>query len=330
MDTTRRTPTVAEDRVEAVRRFNRHYTRQIGALGAGHLGSPYSLSEVRVMYELAHWGVTHAGAPAASDIARELALDAGYLSRLLRRLERAGLVERSPSPTDGRQSHLRLTAVGRSAFAELNSRASAEVLAMLAGLADDEQQRLLGAMGTMDALLARDGDRSAPGRRAAAISPYVLRPPVAGDLGWVVSRHGALYAAEYAWDERFEALVARIVADFVEQHDARRERCWIAERDGWNVGSVFLVRHPERQGVARLRLLLVEPSARGLGIGGRLVDECARFARQTGYHTITLWTNSVLVSARRIYEAAGYRLIDETPHVSFGHELVGQTWELSL
>ena len=330
METTRLTPTVAEDRVEAVRRFNRRYTRQIGALGAGHLGSPFSLSEVRVLYELAHWNVTHAGAPAASDIARELALDAGYLSRLLRKLERADLIERSPSPTDGRQSHLRLTAAGHSAFAELNSRASAEVAAMLAGLADEEQQRLLGAMGTMDTLLAPDGDRSVHGRRAAAPPPYVLRSPAAGDLGWVVSRHGALYAAEYAWDERFEALVARIVADFVEQLDVRRERCWIAERDGRNVGSVFLVRHPERPGVARLRLLLVEPSARGLGIGGRLVDECARFARQTGYHTITLWTNSVLVSARRIYEAAGYRLIDETPHFSFGHELVGQTWELSL
>ena len=323
-------PAVASDRVEGIRHFNRRYTRHVGALDEGHLRSAYSLSEVRVLYELAHWGDTHPAHPAATDLVRELGLDAGYLSRLLGRLERGGLVQRTPSSSDRRQTHLLLTASGHATFAELDTRAREDVSTLLRGLTEQEQVRLLDAMSTIESLLSRARGEDLATASGAAGAPYLLRQPNAGDLGWVVSRHGSLYAAEYAWDERFEALVARIVADFVEQHDARCERCWIAERDGRNVGSVFLVRHPERPGVARLRLLLVEPSARGLGIGGRLVDECARFARQTGYHTITLWTNSVLVSARRIYEAAGYRLIDETPHLSFGHELVGQTWELSL
>ncbi|MFL5578568.1 MAG: GNAT family N-acetyltransferase [Gemmatimonadaceae bacterium] len=325
-----RTSHVPGERVAAVRRFNRFYTRQIGVLDEGHLQSPYSLGEVRVLYELAHWAAAGRGAPAAADVARELGLDAGYLSRLLRDFERRDFVERTPSPDDGRQSHLRLTAAGQAAFADLDARAHDDVAALLGALSDGEQRRLLGAMATVEAVLARTPGSDAALGGGHGGPPYLLRPPHAGDLGWVVARHGALYAAEYAWDERFEALVARIVADFVEHHEPKRERCWIAERDGENVGSVFLVRHRERPGVAKLRLLLVDPSARGLGIGGRLVDECTRFARHAGYHTITLWTNSVLTSARRIYEAAGYRLVEEAPHHSFGHDLVGQTWELTL
>lgn len=319
-----------DERVAAVRRFNRFYTRQIGVLDEAHLRSPFSLGEVRVLYELAHWAAARRAEPTATDIGRELGLDAGYLSRLLRDFEGRELVERTPSTSDGRQSHLRLTAAGQAAFAELDTRARDDVAALLGALPDAEQQRLLGAMRTVEAVLARTpaGDAAASDRPGGP--PYLLRPPHAGDLGWVVARHGALYAAEYAWDERFEALVARIVADFVEHHEPRRERCWIAERGGQNVGSIFLVRHPERPGVAKLRLLLVEPSARGLGIGGRLVDECTRFARHAGYHTIALWTNSVLTSARRLYEAAGYQLVEEAPHRSFGHDLVGETWELRL
>lgn len=313
-----------QERVAAVRRFNRFYTRRIGVLDEGHLRSPYSLGEVRVLYELAFWHGVDGVEPTATELARELALDPGYLSRMLRGFEQRGLLARSPSPTDGRQSNLRLTAAGQAAFAELDTRARDDVATTLSALGDADQQRLLEAMRTVEALLGRPLAGDARSRSS------LLRPPHAGDFGWVVARHGALYAAEYGWDDSFEALVARIVADFVEKQDPRRERCWIAECDGVNVGSIFLVKHPERPGVARLRLLLVEPSARGLGIGRRLVDECTRFARQAGYHTVTLWTNSVLTSARRIYEAAGYSLVHEAPHHSFGHDLVGQTWELTL
>jgi len=323
---------VQAERVDAVRRFNRFYTRRIGALDAGHLQSPFSLGEVRVLYELAHWGDTGRSAPTASDIGRELSLDAGYLSRLLRDFETRGLVERTPSPNDARQQLLRLTDAGRAAFAELDARAASEVATLLAELPDAAQTRLLAAMRAVQEVMGGALPEAAAAPREK--SPFALRRPRAGDLGWVVARHGALYAEEYGWDERFEGLVARIVADFVEHHDPRRERCWIAERDGIDgpekIGSVLLVRHPERPGVAKLRLLLVEPRARGLGVGRRLVDECTRFARRTGYHTITLWTNSVLTSARRIYQAAGYRLVGEERHHSFGHRLVGQTWELTL
>ncbi|HEU4641834.1 MAG TPA: bifunctional helix-turn-helix transcriptional regulator/GNAT family N-acetyltransferase [Gemmatimonadaceae bacterium] len=312
-------PNIA-DAVAAVRRFNRFYTRQIGVLDEGHLDSPYSLAEVRVLYELAH-----RNAPSAAELARDLRLDAGYLSRLLRSFEERALIERDPSPTDGRRSHLRLTDAGREAFAPLNARASEEISALLAPLSDAERRRLLEALREVEVLLGGAADR-VTGERA----PWLLRAPRAGDLGWVVQRHGVLYAREYGWDERFEALVAGIVAHYVEHLDTARERCWIAERDGENVGSVFVVKHPEREGVAKLRLLLVEPSARGLGIGQRLVDECIRFARQAGYHTLMLWTNSVLVSARRIYEGAGFRLVHEETHRDFGPELVGQTWSLDL
>ncbi len=311
-----------------VRRFNRFYTRRIGALDPGYLHSPFSLAEVRVLYELAHWDESRQERPTATGLTRDLAIDPGYLSRVLRGFERDRIIKRTLSAADGRQHFLQLTAKGRRIFVRLESRADEEVEHLLAPLRSREQQRLLAALRTVESLL---DDRSA----ARAVAPPSaaaprLRAPRAGDLGWVVSRHGALYAAEYGWDQRFEALVARIVAEFVEHFEAKRERCWIAEYDGENVGCVFIVRHPEREGVAKLRLLLVEPTARGLGIGRRLVAECTRFARQAGYHTITLWTNSVLVSARRIYEAAGYRLVDEAPHRSFGPRLVGQTWELTL
>ena len=303
-----------EARVDAVRRFNRFYTRRIGVLQEGLLQSPFSLAEARVLYEL-----THRDAPAAAELGRDLGLDAGYLSRILRGLRRRGLVGRRPSASDGRRSLLGLTRRGRAAFATLDERSRLEVGAMLEALPPGGQGRLVESMGTIERLLG-----GAP--RAAA--PYVLRAPHPGDMGWVVHRHGVLYAQEYGWDERFEALVAEIVARFVKTFDARRERCWMAEADGEVVGSVFLVR--QSRSVARLRLMLVEPRARGMGIGTRLVGECIRFARQAGYRKITLWTNSVLRAARHIYERSGFRLVHEEKHHSFGHDLVGETWDLKL
>jgi DNA-binding MarR family transcriptional regulator/GNAT superfamily N-acetyltransferase len=302
--------------VEAVRGFNRFYTQRIGVLEDGYLESPFSLSQARVLYELAN-----RQEPTAAVLARDLGLDAGYLSRMLRGLERAGLVAKRSSPDDGRQRLLSLTAQGQEAFTPLDVASREQIATMLNALSADQQRHLLGAMHTVSRLLGgADGDNV----------PYLLRPHRPGDMGWVVQRHGTIYADEYGWDESFEALVAEIVAYFLRHFDAKRERCWIAERDGENIGSIFLVRDPEREGVAKLRLLLVEPSARGLGVGRRLVDECVRFARQAGYQTITLWTNSVLISARRIYEAAGFRLGHEAPHHSFGHDLIGQTWELDV
>jgi DNA-binding MarR family transcriptional regulator/GNAT superfamily N-acetyltransferase len=304
----------ADPRVDAVRRFNRLYTRRIGALRAGLLDSPFSLAEARLLYELAH-----RECPAAADLARDLGLDAGYLSRLLRGLERRRLISRERSKSDARQSLLSLTAAGRRTFATLDARSSAEVRALLGKLSDAGQRRLVGAMRDVERLLG-----AAPEPKA----PYLLRPHRPGDMGWVVHRHGALYAQEYGWDERFEALVATIVAKFIDDFDPQRERCWIAERDGEIVGSVFLVKKAPT--VAQLRMLYVEPGARGLGIGKRLVDECERFARDKGYRKLVLWTNSVLHAARHIYETAGYRLVAEEPHHSFGHRLVGQNWELKL
>ena len=304
----------ADPRVDVVRRFNRFYTGRIGALRAGLLDSPFSLAEARLLYELAH-----RERPTAAELARDLGLDAGYLSRMLRGLERRRLITRERSKSDGRQSLLGLTAEGKRTFGTLNTRSAAEVRAMLGKLSDTGQRRLVEAMCDVERLLG-----TAPEPKI----PYLLRPHRPGDMGWVVHRHGALYAQEYGWDERFEALVATIVARFIENFDPKRERCWIAERDGEIVGSVFLV--SKSRTVAQLRLLYVEPSARGLGIGKRLVDECERFAREKGYRKIMLWTNSILHAARHIYEAAGYRLVAEEPHHSFGHRLVGQTWELKL
>ncbi len=301
-------------RAATVRRFNRFYTRRIGILDDGLLQSPYSLTEARLLYELAH-----RKRPTASAIARDLGLDQGYLSRILTRFERDGLITRTASATDARQSHLSLTAAGRAAFAPLDQAAEAAVDAMLARLAEAGQQRLLAAMAKIEALL---GEATEPA------DPFILRAPGPGDYGWVVHRQGALYAAEYGWDETFEALVAEIVAAFVRNFDPRREGCWLAERAGEVVGSVFLVR--ESDWVGKLRLLYVEPEARGLGIGRRLVAECIAAARRASFRTLTLWTNDVLTSARRIYEAAGFRLIEEERHRSFGKDLVGQFWELVL
>lgn len=310
------TTTELAGKVEAVRRFNRFYTRQIGLLEEGLLRSPFSLTEARVVYELAHHEET-----TATHLAQELGLDPGYLSRILTTFQKQGLVRKRSSPRDGRVHLLSLTEGGQEAFAEINAASRREIEGMLGELTDGEQRLLLRAMTDIEEVLG-----AAPEHRV----PYILRPHQAGDMGWVVHRHGVLYNREYGWDEGFEALVAAIVARFVQEYDPKRERCWIAEKDGANVGSVFLVREPEREGVARLRLLLVEPEARGLGIGRRLVQECTRFARQAGYSAITLWTNDVLVSARRIYEAEGYRLVREEPHHSFGADLVSQDWELAL
>jgi DNA-binding MarR family transcriptional regulator/N-acetylglutamate synthase-like GNAT family acetyltransferase len=301
-------------RAAAVRRFNRFYTHRIGVLPEKLLQSPFSLTEVRVLYELAQ-----RARPAASGIAKDLGLDAGYLSRILRGFETRGLVRRTPSETDARQSLLALTPKGRKIFAALDKASTQEVNGMLVTLSEEQQNRLLGAMRTIEDIL-----NPAPEAKV----PYILRPPQPGDMGWVVQAHGMLYAREHGWNEEFEALVAEIVAKFIRQFDARRERCWIVEREGRNVGCVFLVRESDEE--AKLRLLLVEAEARGLGIGKRLVDECIRFARRAGYRRITLWTNDVLHAARHIYEQAGFRLVEEKPHHSFGHDLVAQTWQIDL
>lgn len=302
------------DSVRAVRRFNRFYTRHIGVLRQKLLDSPWSLTEARLLYELAHRERS-----SATELGRDLQLDPGYLSRMLRGFEQGGLLRRQPAPDDARRSLLSLTAAGRKAVAELEARSDAEAREMLQPLAGSARARLLQSMQAIEEVL---------GPAPEAARPWLLRNHRPGDMGWIVHRHGALYAQEYGWDESFEALVAEIVAGFVRNFDPARERCWLAERDGEILGSVFLVQ--ESKTVARLRLLLVEPSARGLGIGRRLVEECVLFARQAGYRRITLWTNDVLASARRIYEAAGFRLVAEEPHHSFGKDLVGQTWDLKL
>src|ERR671921_1684639 len=303
-----------ERRVGDVRHFNRFWTRQIGMLREGYLESPFSLTEVRVLYEFARREET-----TASELGEELGLDAGYLSRILRGFEKHGLIHKRPSEADGRRRLLRLTKRGREAFAPLDARSRGEIGAMLGGMSISGQERLVKAMRTIERLLSGRPD---------PVIPYLLRPHQPGDMGWVVHRHGILYAREYGWDEHFEALVAEIVAKFIKQYDPRLERCWIAEKNDEIVGCVFIVRESEE--IAKLRLLLVEPEARGLGIGSRLVEECIRFARQAGYLKITLWTNDVLSSARSIYEGMGFRLVHEEPHHSFGHDLVGQTWELML
>ncbi len=301
-------------RIEAVRRFNRFYTQQIGVLQERLLRSPFSLAEGRLIYELAHRGKT-----TATELRSQLGLDAGYLSRLLQGLKKRGLIDRQVSRADGRQNLLSLNEKGKKAFASIHVRSRNEIGGMLNPLSPADQSRLVKAMDTIEDLL---------GARPEQKAPYLLRPHQPGDMGWVVHRHGVIYSEEYRWDEQFEALVAGIVSKFIQKYDPKKERCWIAEKDGENVGSVFLVKRSTR--IAKLRLLLVDPKARGRGIGSRLVDECVRFARQAGYRKIVLWTNHVLLAARHIYEKAGFRLVHEEPHHSFGHDLIGETWELML
>jgi DNA-binding MarR family transcriptional regulator/GNAT superfamily N-acetyltransferase len=303
--------------VDAVRAFNRFYTRQIGVLGAHYLETDFSLTDLRVLYELAH-----REAPTAADVGRELGLDAGYLSRILRRFESKKFLTRTPSPADARQSLLRLTAKGRAAFAPIDARARGLVETLLGRLTAPDQHRVVDAMTTITGLLGGGGD-------AGRSAPYLLRTHEPGDMGWVIHRHAALYAREWGYNAEFEALAARICADFLDNFDPERERCWVAERDRAIVGSVFLVRKSKT--VAKLRLLLVEPSARGLGIGRRLIDECIRFARQAGYRKVTLWTQSDLDAARRLYQQAGFRCVHRKSHDSFGRKnLVAETWELTL
>lgn len=301
------------ERIDAMRRFNRFYTRKIGVLEERLLRSPFSLAEARVVYELGQRAQS-----TASELARELALDAGYLSRLLGSLEQGGIVAKAPSPSDGRQSLLSLTAAGRQAFTALDRQSAEQIGALLDRLPAGEQARLVAALDTVERVLEPRGRHGG----------YVLRPHRPGDMGWIVHRHGALYAEEFGWDESFEALVAEIAAKFIEKYDPKRERCWLAEQEGEILGSVLLVKQSPT--IAKLRLLLVEPKARGLGVGARLVDECVRFARQAGYRKVTLWTQSILVAARHIYERAGFRRVREEPHRSFGHDLVGEYWELKL
>jgi DNA-binding MarR family transcriptional regulator/N-acetylglutamate synthase-like GNAT family acetyltransferase len=309
-------PPPPNDEVLAVRRFNRFYTRRIGVLGEGLLSSPFSLAQVRVLYEIAH-----RDEPTATALRAELGLDRGYLSRMLSGFEARGLVRRRRSKADGRESLLSLTARGRRTFAPLDARSSEEVAAMIRALPPPRRRRLVRAMASIERLL------DAP-VQSAPFSPWRLRGHRPGDMGWVVHRHGVLYAREYGWDETFEALVAGIVSEFIENLDERRERCWIAEREGEILGSVFLVKKSER--VAKLRLLYVEPAARGLGIGVRLVSECVDFARASGYERIVLWTQSVLTAARHIYEKAGFRIVDEQPNESFSKKLISETWKLDL
>jgi DNA-binding MarR family transcriptional regulator/GNAT superfamily N-acetyltransferase len=315
------------DRIEAVRRFNRFYTRRIGVLNEGLLDSDFTLTECRILWELAH--LEEAAGITATDLGRRLDLDGGYLSRLLRSLKERGFIKATRSKDDARQSHLLLTAAGRRAFAPLDQRSQRQVDALLSRLGESQQQDLLHAFQRVQALLDDDDT-------TAATNSVTLRPHQPGDIGWIIFRHGAIYAHEYHWDMRFEAMVARIAADFIDHFDARREACWIAERDGARLGSVCLVQarddttHEPVEGVAQLRLLLVEPSARGFGIGAALVKECVNFARAAGYKKMRLWTNDVLVSARKIYQSAGFELVEEEKHSTFGKPLTSQTWEMSL
>jgi DNA-binding MarR family transcriptional regulator/N-acetylglutamate synthase-like GNAT family acetyltransferase len=301
-------------RVAAVRRFNRFYTQHLGVLRDSWLDSPFSLTEARVLYE-----IKERHRATATGIGRDLGLDAGYMSRILRRFQKSGLIRKDVSPDDGRQSFLSITARGRKAFDPLETKTMRQVGAVLGRLGEPEQDRLVAAMHAIEAMMASE---------AKAESRITLRQPRPGDLGWIVARHAELYAQEYGWTDPFEGVCAQIVADFGNNNDPACERCWIAEMDGRNVGSVFLVKDSE--GVARLRLLLVDPVARGRGLGTQLTAECVRFARACGYRRITLWTHSVLTAARHTYERAGFRLTSSEKRKSFGHDVVSEHWDLML
>jgi DNA-binding MarR family transcriptional regulator/GNAT superfamily N-acetyltransferase len=304
----------SDGQIAAVRAFNRFYTSKLGVLDQHLLKSPFSLSEARVLYELAH-----RVDPAAKEIGIELGLDPGYLSRIVQKFCDDGLITRKPLPSDRRQYRLGLTVRGRQAFAKLERSSRDDVADMLATLPHGDNGRLIAAMAVIERLLGASG---------VSASPATLRDPRPGDMGWVVKSHGALYAGEYGFDASFEALVAEIAAKFLTSFDASRERCWIADIDGAPVGSVFLVRHSDD--VAKLRLLLVDPAGRSQGLGGRLVAECMAFAQACGYRKITLWTQSILVAARKIYQDAGFVLVATEPHRSFGQSLIGETWEREL
>ncbi|RJF77734.1 bifunctional helix-turn-helix transcriptional regulator/GNAT family N-acetyltransferase [Rhodopseudomonas palustris] len=303
---------IAAGQIAAVREFNRFYTRQLGVLGQHLMDSPYSLTEARVLYELAHREM-----PLAKDMGAALGLDAGYLSRIVQSFVDGGLIKRTPSPAGRRQYLLALTAKGRAAYADLERRSVRDVGEMLERVPESERPRLTQAMAVIERLL--DGGSHAP---------PVLRSPRPGDIGWVVQSHGAAYAAEYGFDASFEALIAEIAGTFLATYDPGRERCWIADVDGAQAGSVFLVRDSDE--VAKLRLLLVTPQARGQRLGERLVQEAVGFARQCGYRKVTLWTHSILIAARRIYQNAGFTLVATEPHRSWGQDLIGETWELRL
>jgi DNA-binding MarR family transcriptional regulator/N-acetylglutamate synthase-like GNAT family acetyltransferase len=300
--------------IDNLRRFNRFYTRQLGLLDERLTHSPFSLTQARVLYELAH-----RASPTAAGIARDLGLDTAYMSRIIKRFKALRLVDSAPNPAHGKQNLLTLTPAGRDAFAALDRAAIEQIAGMLAPLSEASRRRLVEAAGAIEAALAH----------APADAGFIRRGPRVGDLGWVVHRQAALYAQEYGWDWTFEALVAEILADFVKDFNAEREQAWLAERAGAIVGSVFLMRGADAE-TGKLRLLYVEPTARRLGVGAALVDACIARAREVGYSKLTLWTNDILVSARRIYQARGFELVKEEPHHSFGKSLVGQTWTLDL
>jgi DNA-binding MarR family transcriptional regulator/GNAT superfamily N-acetyltransferase len=306
---------IAND-IQAYRRFNRMYTKLIGTVREGMLGTRYSLAEGRVLYELAT-----CREPKAKQIAEALDMDQGYLSRILTRFEKSGLVTREASKEDSRAADLLLSRAGKAAFRILDTRSNKQARTVLERLLPSERAELIRCMRAIENALSKDKEKA---------FPYVLRPHRPGDMGWIVHRETTFYAEQYGWDETFESLAARIVADFVSNFDPKRERCWIAEIAGEAVGHIFLVKHPDQPDTAKLRLLFVEPSVRGKGLGNILVDECVRFARTAGYRKITLWTQSILVAAHHIYQRAGFHLAKEEPHHSFGKDLVGQTWELDL
>src|SRR2546421_471525 len=306
-----------EARIAAVRRFSRFYTRQLGLLQESLVHTRFSLTEARVLYELAHRETV-----TASGLATDLDLDHGYLSRILKRFGEKGLLAKKRAPDDGRQNLIAITAKGRKAFAPLDQGSHDQVAAMMEKLSAADQARVVGAMNTVESLLGPSSQTS------SSVPAVILRPHQPGDIGWVTSAHGAIYAQEYGWDITFEALVGKITAEFIDNFDEKRERCWIAELDGERVGSVFVVRKDDE--VAKLRLLTVDPRARGLKLGTRLVEQCLRFAKAAGYSSMTLWTQSNLTAARGIYQRAGFRLVAQEPHHSFGVDLIGETWDIKL